>query len=165
MHVGGKFLIMRMMFILLRSISTQVCVKCFEHLTTGLTTVTTSHLVYRGSDIFASPNALSTNVSLHRKGKSPVQLAPEGITHPAIFLKVASTLNKLANDEIKHGGNPEFVKWKGKSQAFQKSFKNQLTAYARSFFPFNDPVDESRPVRDWWLKFKGTPNAGILAVS
>lgn len=89
---------------------------------------------------------------------------PEGVKHPQTYLKVAAVVNKVAAAEVAHGANPTFIKWKGKSQAFKQALQAQFRAYSAGLFPFNIPLSDNQPVREWWEQRQGMPEADILAV-
>lgn len=121
---------------------------------------------YIGSDIFKDPNPLQNKITVPGNVKSSTRTqVPKGVTHPKTFLKVARFVAHTAAQEIMHGMNPLFTPWRKRGgMAFQSAIEQQFTAYACGNFPFSRPVGEIQATLSWWEEFRGSEDAGLLAV-
>lgn len=104
-------------------------------------------------------------LALKGHGTPTAELVPNGIKHPKSFLRTAKFLNNVALQEILHGDNPTFMKWKADPKGFRTALYNQLKSYGLGFFPFNTPVGANQTMLDWWRLFTGSENTELIAVS
>ncbi|KAF9031322.1 ribonuclease H-like domain-containing protein [Panaeolus papilionaceus] len=97
---------------------------------------------------------------------SVVGLDMQGIRHASLYRTVATILARIAGNEILHGAQPEFTRWRGHASVFKERLRNQLKTYARRQYPFNQPLNlEHDGIVEWWTRLDGQTDTDVLVVS
>lgn len=110
-----------------------------------------SRLVYLTSDLFREDSSQSSGM--------------EGIKHVSTFKTVTKFLVETAQNEILHGHQEEFIRWKGRARDFKAALLEEMKKYARQQYPFNNKVDKKHGIIVWWKVLQGSDHAQILPVS
>ncbi len=132
-----------------------------------------SALGWRSSDVLRRPNILSTTIiipALLRETNSSVVDDSEQAPIPRAYRRVKEFLKGQLQAELSVEASvrhPLLTKL-GNAQA-AAGLRQQLMAYARGEWPFNQPFDAyydgAQPVLHWWQSLADHPHARVLAVS
>ncbi|KAF9034363.1 hypothetical protein BJ165DRAFT_1356524 [Panaeolus papilionaceus] len=97
---------------------------------------------------------------------SVVGLDMQGIRHASLYRTVATILARIAGNEILHGAQPEFTRWRGHASVFKERLRNQLKTYARRQYPFNQPLNlEHDGIVEWWTRLDGQTDTDVLPLA
>lgn len=89
-----------------------------------------------------------------------------GVQYPTLHKSVGTYLGQLAAEEIRSSARPEFKKWAGRGTEFKAKWKEEMLLYSQNQFPYNMPIDESRPlaVMKWFEGLIDDPDGQLLPV-
>lgn len=130
---------------------------------------------YSRSDILRKPTTMSTTLVIPAKNPSSLEIpnqSSESVPYPRAFERVKEFLKDILRNEVQllQKSDPgtdsplrSFIRRTGISASVDH-FRKQLTAYARTEYPFTDALPTNGDTRQWWENLAHHPHAHILAV-